>query len=365
MRVAPNTGPRSCEIAGSHEGEEVAHVDRAELARPGSRGRGAGARAARAAPSPPIASSPPPLVSSTSRSTQRVALEHRAARPPTRTARRARAAYMLPFRIAIAPASRGCSQVPSTCTSAARRPADAADGRRDGLEHAEVHAVGVGAGPRAGRRSARCSHSRQRRGPAGGGPRPARDVLARAPEVEVGVEPPVGVVEHALHEGRLEVAEAAVGQPRGPAERRRRARCPPICMSSPSLAVHAGRIALEQAVEVAAGRVRAPRATSRRASSAADCPATRTRPEPSSACEREAGSVGGAESASATITGARARYRRAAQRGLQGVEPDLVRRCRATRQLPGGVDPAGVTRGRCRRPSPASRRSPATGGRCG
>ena len=59
-------------------------------------------------------------------------------------------------------------------------------------------------------------------------------VLARAPEVQVGVEPAVGVVEHALDEGRLEIAEPAPSSAAGSAERRRRRRCRPPGASSPT-----------------------------------------------------------------------------------------------------------------------------------
>ena len=74
-------------------------------------------------------------------------------------------------------------------------------------------------------------------------------VLPGAPEIEVGVEPAVAVVEDALDERRLEVAEPTVGQA-GHAAEGRRGRGARHLQVELGLAGDAERVALNQAVEV-------------------------------------------------------------------------------------------------------------------
>jgi hypothetical protein len=77
-----------------------------------------------------------------------------------------------------------------------------------------------------------------------------RDVLPGAPEVQVGVEPPVRVVQDAEHEGGAEAAEAAFAEPHGAAEGGL-ARGAPDVEAQPQLSIYAGRVPLQQAVQVA------------------------------------------------------------------------------------------------------------------
>ena len=73
--------------------------------------------------------------------------------------------------------------------------------------------------------------------------------LARAPEIQVDVESAIAVVEHALHERGLEVAEPAIGQPGDAPERGRGGRAAHLDVDL-DLARHAQRVALEQPVDI-------------------------------------------------------------------------------------------------------------------
>ena len=228
---------------------------------------------------PPTARLPPPLVIFTLRSRSGVALEHGAA--GDRAEAHAEAGYsMLPLRTS----TRACE--PRLLPGALdlhihREPAlHPPERRRQRLHDPEVHAVGVGPNlerpvqppllhPGEAEVQRQVGFDLQ-------------DVLAGAPEIEIGVEPALGVVHHALDEGRAEIAEAPLAQPRRAAEGGSRARCRRSPGSGParhprrSCPAGAGR----------RGRRRsspARRASGRPAASAGTVPATRKYPEPSSA----------------------------------------------------------------------------------
>jgi hypothetical protein len=126
-------------------------------------------------------------------------------------------------------------------------PLHPADRRRERLHDPEVHAVGLGA------------HLERPVQPPllrTGEPEVERqvrfhgeNVLAGAPQIEVGVETAPVVVHHALHERRAEIAEPAVAQARGAADGGI-ARSAADLEAHAHFAIHAGRVPLDEAVEV-------------------------------------------------------------------------------------------------------------------
>ena len=181
-------------------------------------------------------------------------------------------------------------------------------------------------------------------------------VLARAPEVEVGVEPAVVVVEHALDERRLEVAEPRVGQPREPAEGRRRGGAADL------------QVELDLAVRrrscraAAARRRRARRARGRctwRSPGAlpGTLPADLEQRSSRRATRSVSGLTDGAESARATVTGSLQPVLPHREPREQRVDPEHARRRPAAYHAAGAVEAGRRRPGWCRRSSRASRRS--------
>ena len=154
---------------------------------------------------------------------------------------------MLPPVTSTLPASRGAAQVPSTWTSAARVPCTWVTAGVSASRIPRSDAVGVGADrdrpiEPALLRSLEREVERKVRFD-------LQDVLSGAPEIEIRVEPPVGIVDDALDERRVEIAEPAIGQT-GDAAQRRRRRGAADLDREPHVPRDAERIAPEQRVQV-------------------------------------------------------------------------------------------------------------------
>ena len=286
----------------------------------------------------------------------RVALEDRAALDAAEAHAEPGNDHAAAARLSIAPASRGAAQVPLDLHVRLEGPADAVDRRRDAPRAGRGRRCRVCARTESGPSICRCSTPRERQVERQVAPRPAAGSRRCARGRGWRRAGAIGVVEHALDERRLEVAEARrrpAGRCRGrsaprpcrrPAGRARPRRATPACRAA------AGR-------RRRAGRARASWSWRSPGALPGIRPAAWSALEPSSDAQAAAGVTDGAESPSAITTGASSRYcrareaARAACRSGAGAMPPSLRTTRRPRRT-GRRRP-----GWCRRSSRASRRT--------